>query len=91
MNLLFLDYVGYFNSLSKSQFRFLFMIKFILVAEPVPSEEAECLSSVRTRVAQLYEVLHVDQHQLNSESRLISQIERIQEELAPLEKVRTAV
>lgn len=54
--------------------------------EYVPSEEAECLSSVRTRVAQLYEVLHVDQHQLNSESRLLGQMERVKEELEPLEK-----
>lgn len=57
------------------------------ILELVPSEEAECLSSVRTRVAQLYEALHVDQHQLNAENRLLGEIEKIKEELAPLEKV----
>lgn len=57
------------------------------MAEIVPSEEAECLSSVRTRVAQLYEVLHVDQHQLDAENRLLGQIEKLKEELEPLEKV----
>ncbi|GBL91611.1 Calcium uniporter protein, mitochondrial [Araneus ventricosus] len=54
--------------------------------EEIPSDQVECLSSVRARVAQLYEALHVDQHQLDQQNRLLGQLEHLKEELAPLEK-----
>ncbi|XP_054724285.1 calcium uniporter protein, mitochondrial-like [Uloborus diversus] len=56
--------------------------------EVIPTQESQCLDSVRVRVAQLYEALHVDQHQLQMENRLIGQLEQLREELAPLEKKR---
>ncbi|XP_035230724.1 calcium uniporter protein, mitochondrial-like, partial [Stegodyphus dumicola] len=56
--------------------------------ETIPNEEAECLSSVRTRVAQLYEALHIDQHQLDTQNRLLGELEKLKEELEPLEKKR---
>lgn len=52
------------------------------------SEEIENLSDVRARVAQLYEALNVDQHQLELERRLLGQLETLKEELDPLEKKR---
>ncbi|XP_055932372.1 calcium uniporter protein, mitochondrial-like [Argiope bruennichi] len=54
--------------------------------EEIPSDQVECLSSVRARVAQLYEALHVDQHQLDQQNKLLGQLEHLKEELAPLEK-----
>ncbi|XP_042905940.1 calcium uniporter protein, mitochondrial isoform X2 [Parasteatoda tepidariorum] len=56
--------------------------------ENLPSEETECLSTVRARVAQLYEALNVNEHQLAIENRLLGELEKLKEELTPLEKKR---
>ncbi|KAG8184587.1 hypothetical protein JTE90_005201 [Oedothorax gibbosus] len=56
--------------------------------EAVQEEGESCLWSVRARVQQLYEALHVDQHRLEEEGRLAREAERIRAELEPLEERR---
>lgn len=52
------------------------------------TEEISRLGDVRALVGQLYEALHVEEHQAAQEQRLISEMEALQEELTPLEKQR---
>jgi len=47
----------------------------------------ERLSGVRTLVSQLYESLHVEEHQLKKERELLAKLEDIKVKLEPLEKV----
>ena len=50
-------------------------------------EEMERLSDVQNLVMQLYEALHVGEHQLKKERHLIAQLEQLQTQLLPLEQV----
>lgn len=47
----------------------------------------ERLSDVQNLVMQLYEALHVGEHQLKKERHLIAQLEQLQTQLLPLEQV----
>ena len=47
----------------------------------------ERLSDVQNLVMQLYEALHVGEHQLKKERQLLAQLEQLQTELLPLEEV----
>jgi hypothetical protein len=47
----------------------------------------ERLSDVQNLVMQLYEALHVGEHQLKKERQLLAQLEQLQSELLPLEEV----
>jgi hypothetical protein len=46
------------------------------------------LSDVKTLVSQLYESLHVKEHQIQKEVELSTQLETLQQELLPMEQVR---
>ncbi|KAJ8951785.1 hypothetical protein NQ318_019758 [Aromia moschata] len=46
------------------------------------------LNDVKTLVNQLYEALHVQEHQLTKEKELTAQLEMIQQELLPLEETK---
>lgn len=48
----------------------------------------ERLSSVRNLVGQLYGALNVDEHQLRQEREMLTELEKLQSELAPLEDKR---
>ena len=48
----------------------------------------ERLSDVQNLVMQLYEALHVGEHQLKKERQLLAQLEQLQSELLPLEEVQ---
>jgi len=52
-------------------------------------EEMERLSDVQNLVMQLYEGLHVGEHQLKKERQLLTQLEELQSRLAPMEEVLT--
>ncbi|XP_046753277.1 calcium uniporter protein, mitochondrial isoform X1 [Diprion similis] len=51
-------------------------------------EEAQRLSDVKVLVGQLYEALHVDEHQLQEEKQILTQLEDIKMQLQPLEDKR---
>lgn len=51
-------------------------------------EDLERLSSVRNLVGQLYGAMNVDEHQLRLEREMMSELEKLQNELAPLEDKR---
>lgn len=51
-------------------------------------EEMERLSDVQNLVMQLYEALHVGEHQLKKERHLMARLEQLQTQLLPLEQVR---
>lgn len=59
--------------------------------ERVTGEEIQKLSDVKTLVNQLYEALHVQEHQLSKEMELTTQLEQIQQELMPLEQVKNDI
>jgi hypothetical protein len=48
----------------------------------------ERLSDVQNLVMQLYEALHVGEHQLKKERHLMAQLEQLQSQLLPLEQVK---
>jgi hypothetical protein len=48
----------------------------------------ERLSDVQNLVMQLYEALHVGEHQLKKERHLMAQLEQLQSHLLPLEQVK---
>ena len=50
-------------------------------------EEMERLSDVQNLVMQLYEALHVNEHQLKKERQLVTQLEQLHTQLLPLEEV----
>lgn len=52
-----------------------------------PQEEVKQLSDVRNLVNQLFEALNVGEHQLSKERELFSQLEKLKEQIAPLETV----
>ncbi|XP_072051348.1 calcium uniporter protein, mitochondrial-like [Amphiura filiformis] len=56
--------------------------------EKLISEDARTMADVKSMVYQLYSTLHVEQHQLEKERDLRKQLENLQEELEPLEKLR---
>jgi hypothetical protein len=56
--------------------------------ERLSQEQLTTLSDVRNLVAQLYEGLQVEQHQLTKERHLLSRLEKVKQELKPLEQVR---
>ena len=47
----------------------------------------ERLSDVQNLVMQLYEALHVNEHQLKKERQLVTQLEQLHTQLLPLEEV----
>lgn len=51
----------------------------------------ERLSDVQNLVMQLYEGLHVGEHQLKKERDLLAQMEQLQTQLLPLEQVSNGV
>lgn len=51
-------------------------------------EDLERLSSVRNLVGQLYGALNVDEHQLRQEREMLTELEKLQNELGPLEDKR---
>ncbi|XP_022239765.1 calcium uniporter protein, mitochondrial-like isoform X2 [Limulus polyphemus] len=66
---------------------------FVYYVSPPPlgkltSERIQELSDVKLQVAKLFEVLHVDEHQIEQEKRLISNLEELKQKLEPLEKKR---
>lgn len=54
-------------------------------------EEMERLSDVQNLVMQLYEALHVGEHQLKKERHLLAQLEQLETQLLPLEQVRSKI
>ncbi|XP_015522694.2 calcium uniporter protein, mitochondrial isoform X2 [Neodiprion lecontei] len=56
--------------------------------ERLTMEEAQRISDVRVLVGQLYEALHVDEHQLQEEKQILTQLEDIKMQLQPLEDKR---
>ncbi|XP_051507480.1 calcium uniporter protein, mitochondrial [Myxocyprinus asiaticus] len=54
----------------------------------LPPEEAERLNDVKLLVQQLYTTLRIDEHQLSKERELIGQLEDLNSQLRPLEKVK---
>ncbi|XP_051945415.1 calcium uniporter protein, mitochondrial [Xyrauchen texanus] len=54
----------------------------------LPHEEAERLNDVKLLVQQLYTTLRIDEHQLGKERELIGQLEDLNSQLRPLEKVK---
>ncbi|XP_067122239.1 calcium uniporter protein, mitochondrial [Centruroides vittatus] len=54
-------------------------------AGKLTSEEMQTLWDVKSQVARLYEVLHVDQFQLERERKLLCELELLKQELEPLE------
>jgi hypothetical protein len=56
--------------------------------ERLSIEEVQRLSDVKTLVSQLYESLHVKEHQIQKEVELSTQLETLQQELLPMEQVR---
>ncbi|XP_046638231.1 calcium uniporter protein, mitochondrial-like isoform X2 [Daphnia pulicaria] len=59
--------------------------------ERVSREEMERLSDVQNLVMQLYEALHVGEHQLKKERHLMAQLEQLQSQLLPLEQKKNLV
>ena len=55
--------------------------------ERLSQEQLTTLSDVRNLVAQLYEGLQVEQHQLMKERVLLSRLEKVKQELVPMEEV----
>lgn len=56
-------------------------------SELLPHEEAERLNDVKYLVQQLYTTLRIEEHQLGKERELIGQLEDLNSQLRPLEKV----
>ncbi|XP_068904054.1 calcium uniporter protein, mitochondrial isoform X2 [Tenebrio molitor] len=54
--------------------------------ERLSIEEVQRLSDVKTLVSQLYESLHVKEHQIQKEVELSTQLETLQQELLPMEQ-----
>lgn len=48
----------------------------------------ERLSDVQNLVMQLYEALHVGEHQLKKERHLMAKLEQLQSQILPLEQVK---
>jgi len=57
--------------------------------ERISKEEMERLSDVQNLVMQLYEALHVNEHQLKKERQLVTQLEQLHTQLLPLEEKRS--
>ena len=57
-------------------------------AEKLVSEDARTMADVKSMVYQLYSTLHVEQHQLEKEKELRAELENLQVEIEPLEKVK---
>lgn len=55
------------------------------------ADEIQRLGDVRALVGQLYEALHVEEHQAMQETKLLGELEALKEELAPLEKQREEI
>ncbi|XP_012261360.2 calcium uniporter protein, mitochondrial isoform X2 [Athalia rosae] len=58
------------------------------VHERITREEVQQLSDVRLLVGQLYEALHVDEHHLQQEKQILTQLEDLKMQLQPLEEKR---
>ncbi|XP_076348876.1 calcium uniporter protein, mitochondrial-like isoform X3 [Tachypleus tridentatus] len=63
---------------------------FVYCVSPPPlgkltAEEMKDLSDVKRQVAKLYGVLHVDEHQIEQERKLIGELEELRQKLEPLE------
>ncbi|XP_023015683.2 mitochondrial calcium uniporter isoform X1 [Leptinotarsa decemlineata] len=54
--------------------------------ERVTGEEIQRLNDVKNLVSQLYEAMHIQEHQITKEKELTTQLEMIQQELLPLEQ-----
>ncbi|CAL8114032.1 unnamed protein product [Orchesella dallaii] len=59
--------------------------------EKASKEDLERLSSVRNLVGQLYGALNVDEHQLRQEREMLTELEKLQNELGPLEDKRELI
>uniref|UniRef100_A0A6P7FHN8 Calcium uniporter protein n=1 Tax=Diabrotica virgifera virgifera TaxID=50390 RepID=A0A6P7FHN8_DIAVI len=59
--------------------------------ERVTGEEIQRLNDVKNLVSQLYEAMHVQEHQLSKEKELTTQLETIKQELLPLEQVKSEI
>jgi len=57
--------------------------------ERMSQEEMERLSDVQNLVMQLYEALHVNEHQLKKERQLLTQLEQLHTQLLPLEEKKS--
>lgn len=63
---------------------------FHVFAVALPSEHVAELSEMKSLISDLYSRLHVDEFQIETEKRLITQLEDLKVDLAPLEKVSKA-
>ncbi|KAL8601482.1 hypothetical protein ACOMHN_000424 [Nucella lapillus] len=52
------------------------------------SEDSQMLSDVKQLVSELYSNLHVEDHQLQRESDIVSRLENLKTQIAPLEQVK---
>ncbi|XP_032783350.2 calcium uniporter protein, mitochondrial [Daphnia magna] len=59
--------------------------------ERISREEMERLSDVQNLVMQLYEALHVGEHQLKKERHLMAKLEQLQSQILPLEQKKNLV
>ena len=60
-----------------------------LSVDKLVSEDARTMADVKSMVYQLYSTLHVEQHQLEKEKDLRKELEDLQVEIEPLEKVNS--
>lgn len=63
----------------------LFLLDYFVVCQV--QEEMERLSDVQNLVMQLYEALHVGEHQVKKERHLMARLEQLQTQLLPMEQV----
>ncbi|XP_076818825.1 calcium uniporter protein, mitochondrial-like [Clavelina lepadiformis] len=59
--------------------------------EQVSSESATTLDNTKILIAQLYNQLHIDQHQLAREQELISRLENLKSEVKPLSQLKRSL
>ncbi|CAH1981566.1 unnamed protein product [Acanthoscelides obtectus] len=55
--------------------------------ERLTGEEVQRVADIKTIVSQLYEALHIQEHEVSKEKELVMHLEQIQQELLPLEQV----
>ncbi|XP_057660971.1 calcium uniporter protein, mitochondrial isoform X1 [Diorhabda carinulata] len=59
--------------------------------ERVTGEEIQRLNDIKNLVSQLYEAMHVEEHQISKEKELVTQLETIKKELLPLEQLKNDI
>lgn len=66
---------------------FVFICLCVCTLELLPNEDVDRLNDVKFLVQQLYTTLRIEEHQLSKERELLGQLEDLNSQLRPLEKV----